>query len=240
VGLSTLLDPEAIAACVATNVRERAPRADVSYVAFADPSGGRHDRFTLAIAHREHDQALLDLIRAWAPPFNPSGVIAEAATLLKQYGVTRVESDRYSAEFAAEAFRANGIEHRAADRDRSGLYLELLPLVNSARAVLLDDPELLRELRGLERRRGHSGRDRVDHRAGASDDRANAAAGALVRAAERGTPFKYWVCGENLETRSVDAIQADHDAEQKQAVETAAQWLKDELAAGGNIWFPRG
>jgi hypothetical protein len=57
-----------------------------------------------------------------------------------------------------------------------------LPLVNSGQVVLLDDPALLRELRGLERRRGTSGRDRVDHGPGGHDDRANAAAGALVGA----------------------------------------------------------
>jgi hypothetical protein len=58
----------------------------------------------------------------------------------------------------------------------------------NARAVrLLDQPDLLRELRGLERRRGVSGRDRVDHRPGAHDDLAVAAAGvlsALVKASE--------------------------------------------------------
>jgi hypothetical protein len=35
---------------------------------------------------------------------------------------------------------------------------------------------------GAERRRGTSGRDRVDHAPGGHDDRANAAAGALVGA----------------------------------------------------------
>jgi hypothetical protein len=62
----------------------------------------------------------------------------------------------------------------------------LLPLVNSARVRLLDDAELLRELRGLERRRGAT-RDRVDHRPGAHDDRAIAVTVALVQASERGT-----------------------------------------------------
>lgn len=69
--------------------------------------------------------------------------------------------------------------------DRSALYLELLPLVNADRVRLLDVPDLLRELRGLERRRGTAGRDRVDHAPGQHDDRANAAAGALVLAAGR-------------------------------------------------------
>ena len=46
-------------------------------------------------------------------------------------------------------------------------------------------PDLLRELRGLERRRGATGRDRVDHAPGQHDDRSNAAAGALVLAVGR-------------------------------------------------------
>jgi len=55
--------------------------------------------------------------------------------------------------------------------------LELLPIINSGTIELLDDDHLLRELRGLEPRRGSSGRDRVDHRPGEHDDRANVVAG---------------------------------------------------------------
>jgi hypothetical protein len=54
---------------------------------------------------------------------------------------------------------------------------ELLPIINSGAIELLDDDQLLRELRGLERRHGSSGRDRVDHRPGEHDDRANVVAG---------------------------------------------------------------
>lgn len=43
-----------------------------------------------------------------------------------------------------------------------------------------DVPERLRGLRGLERRRGPSGRDRVDHRADSHDDLANAVAGVVA------------------------------------------------------------
>ena len=93
--------------------------------------------------------------------------------------------NRYAPGFVAEHFRANGIRYNPSQRDRSQLYLEMLPILNAGRGLLLDDAELLRELRGLERRRGSSGRDRVDHRPGAHDDRANAAAGALVLASVR-------------------------------------------------------
>lgn len=178
-GVSTLLDPAAIDQGVAAGVRERAPVVGTRYVAFCDPSGGRRDKFTVGVAHRDGDRAVLDLIRWWSPPFNPSSVVAEIADLLRRYGCGRVVSDRYAGEFVAEQFRAAGIEHRASDADRSTIYLDVLSLINSGRVVLLDVPDLLRELRGLERRRGASGRDRVDHRAGAHDDIANSCCGAL-------------------------------------------------------------
>jgi hypothetical protein len=181
-GVSTFLDPDAIAACVGEGVRERPPALGISYVAFCDASGGRRDAFTLGVAHREGDRAVLDVLRAWSPPFNPAGVIAEVADVLRSYRLNRVEGDRYAGEFIAEQFRTQHMAYRPSDRDRSALYHELQPLINAERAVLLDQPELLRELRGLERRRGPSGRDRVDHPPGRHDDRANAAAGALANA----------------------------------------------------------
>jgi len=88
--------------------------------------------------------------------------------------------------------------HRSRDAarklDRSQLDLEMLPAVNAGTVELLDDPKLLREPRGLERRRGAAGRDRVDHRAGEHDDRANSVAGvvaliASLRRSEEGHVF---------------------------------------------------
>ena len=182
-GLTTLLDPDAIEACVAQGVRERAPEQGLRYVGFADPaSGSGQDAFTIAIAHQDGERAVLDVVRAWAPPFNPTGAIAEAADLLNRYGLRRVTGDGYAPDFVSEGFRSNGINYRSSKHNRSELYLELLPAVNAGRVVLLDSKALLRELRGLERRRGPSGRDRVDHRRGAHDDTANSAAGAFVLA----------------------------------------------------------
>ncbi len=60
---------------------------------------------------------------------------------------------------------------------KSDLYLGLLPVVNAGTIELPDIPELIRELLGLERRRGPSGKDRCDHGPGGFDDRANVVAG---------------------------------------------------------------
>ena len=66
-----------------------------------------------------------------------------------------------------------------APRPKSDLYLALLPAVNGELVELPNDEALLRELRVLERRRGSSGKDRVDHPRGGWDDRANAVAGVV-------------------------------------------------------------
>lgn len=157
----------------------------MKYFAFGDAASGErkgNDRFSVAVASLHHDRAVLDVLRWWPPPFNPSSVIAEIADLMRRYRITQISGDRYAPGFVAEQFRQHGITYVPSPLDRSQLYLELLPLVNSGQVVLLDVPELLRELRGLERRRGTGGRDRVDHAPGAHDDLANAAAGALVLA----------------------------------------------------------
>jgi hypothetical protein len=180
-GLSTLLDGAAIETCVVQDRRELPPSSRFAYRAFADPSGGRGDSFTVAIGHVEGHgdsaRAVLDVLRSWSPPFDPSRVIGEAGELLKRYRVADVTGDRYSGEFVVSEFRRHGISYLTAEKDRSALYLALLSTINSGRVELLDLAEALRELRTLERRTAPGGRDRVDHPRGAHDDLANSVAG---------------------------------------------------------------
>jgi hypothetical protein len=191
-GVATFLDPDALAAVVEEGVRERQPSNRARYCAFADAaSGSGKDSFAVGIAHQDGERTVLDVVRAWKPPFNPSGVIAEASDLLRRYRLWTVEGDRYAPGFVAEGFRAHGVTYRASSRTTSEQYLEALPMVNSGAVALLDEPALLRELRGLERRRGPAGRDRVDHRPGAHDDRAIAAVGALVAASAPGPIIEF-------------------------------------------------
>jgi len=210
-GVATLFDPETLDAAIVRDRRELLPTKDVTYRAFVDPSGGRSDAFTLAIGHRDGDRVVVDVVRAWRPPLNPSGVIQEAAALLKQYQVGRVVGDRYGGEFPREAFRSQGIRYDVADKPKSDLYLGLLAAVNSGSVELPDDEHLLRELRGLERRRGSSGRDRVDHRPGSHDDRANAVAGLVDLLIPRQRPCE--------EPRLILI-------DQKRGIRTFAGWLK--------------
>src|SRR4030095_2902201 len=111
---------------------------------------------------------------------------------------------------------------------KGDLYLRLLPLINSGRVRLLDHPQLLRELRGLERRRGWGGRDRVDHRRGAHDDAANAAAGAIVLAAEGALrpPVRLWGGGIRDEEDEQAERQSNHEG------------LVDRISRGGGVCMP--
>jgi hypothetical protein len=187
-GVSALFDPEMLEACVTRGVRERLPEVGVTYQAAADPSGGRRDAFTVAIGHQVGDRIVVDVVRDWTAPFNPSGVVAEAAGLCHRYRVPTIVGDAYGAEWVVEPFRQYGITYRGQAFDRSRLYLELLAIVNAQGIALPDLPPLLRELRGLERRRGVSGRDRIVPSPHEHDDRAVSVAGLAARFLERGQP----------------------------------------------------
>jgi hypothetical protein len=111
-------------------------------------------------------------------------VVSEFAAILKSYGLTYVYGDRYGAQWVADAFKRHGIDLRKSPHDRSGLYLNLLPMLNSGQARLLDLPRIRSQLLALERRtiRG-TGRDVIDHPQAGADDLINSVAGALVIAA---------------------------------------------------------
>jgi hypothetical protein len=175
---------EAIEGAVIPDRHELLPMSGVSYVAYADPSGGSSDSFTIAVAHAAKDgRAILDALRERRPPFSPDGVVREFAELLRSYGIRQVTGDRYAGEWPRERFRAHGIEYMIAEKSKSDLYRDLLPLLNSGRVELLDLPRLASQLCALERRTARSGKDSIDHAPGAHDDVANACAGSLLLAA---------------------------------------------------------
>ena len=87
---------------------------------------------------------------------------------------------RFAAQWPVEQFLKYGIVVEPSPLTRSELFLECLPMVNSGRCELLENPRLFSQLVHLERRTGPSGKDSVTHRPGSHDDLANAAAGAMV------------------------------------------------------------
>jgi len=177
--ISAAFPLEAIEACTIPGRRELMPALE-HYLAFADPSGGRHDQFTLAIAHLHGDETVvLDCIRATKPPFDPGEVVKDYVETLKRYRVSGVTGDNYGGEWPKAEFAKHGIDYRLSEKHKSDLYLSLIPVLTSRRVELLENDKLITELRRLERRRGRSGKDSIDHGARGSDDVANAVAGVV-------------------------------------------------------------
>jgi hypothetical protein len=182
--IDSFINREAVEACIAYDVRERAPIQGVRYYGFVDPSGGSADSMSLAVGHREHDVVVLDALREIKPPFSPESAVAEFSQLLKRYHVSGITGDRYAGEWPRERFREYGVSYEPAQKPKSDLYRDLLPAINSRKLDLLDDARLLTQLVSLERRTARGGRDSIDHAPGAHDDLANAVAG--VAATTRG------------------------------------------------------
>jgi hypothetical protein len=161
------------------------------YFAFVDPSGGRHDAFTLAAAHQmqDSDQIVLDAIRATRPPFDPAEVVKEYSQFLEAYGITGIVGDNYGGEWPKAEFAKHGITYDLSEKTKSELYLAAIPVFTSKRIHLLDIEKMKTEFRRLERRRGRSGKDSIDHPPRGSDDIANSVAGVIYLVSEHAGQF---------------------------------------------------
>ena len=86
---------------------------------------------TLAIAHREGDQAVLDCVRETRPPFSPDATVEAFSTLLASYRITRLTGDRYAGSWPAERFEKHGVSYTPSQLTRSEIYQAFAPAVTS-------------------------------------------------------------------------------------------------------------
>ena len=190
---------EALDAAVMPGRLELPAREGVQYVAFCDPSGGASDAMTLGIAFNDNGIATLACLREVRPPFSPDEVCDQFVADLRRYGVTVVHGDKYGAHWVVEAFAKKNMVYRHAEKSKSDLYNELIPLINSGGARLLDNEKLLVQLANLERKTMRGGKSSIYHPRGLHDDLGNAAAGALFYASSASNiaPEFVW-CGVPL------------------------------------------
>jgi hypothetical protein len=179
---------------VMTGRRELPPQNGLRYMAAVDPSGGGADAFTLAIVHAEGQGAerrvVQDVMRSWSRTRSDTvdleGAVREIAAFVKRYHLSTVYGDRYASGWVRERFQAEGLRYEEPQMtqgktepsylDKSRAYLEIEPLFAQAQVELLDHPDLIRELKLLERRPRAGGKTTVDHPRGGHDDFANAMA----------------------------------------------------------------
>ena len=176
--LETYVPAEIVAACVTPGLRVRPPQRNVSYCGACDPSGGSADSFVAGICHQEYgkDVCTIDALVEAKPPFSPEVVCKQFSELFKSYNISTIYGDKYGGIWPVEQFSKFGISYQQNALPKSDLYQDLLPILNSCRIELLDDPRLISQLCGLERRTARGGRDSIDHPPGHHDDLANVAA----------------------------------------------------------------
>lgn len=180
--LSAMYDPAVIDQAVDPDrPLELPPRADAgAYHAFVDVSGGGgKDSYSIALGHLEGERTVVDVVRSRAPKFNPQEVTAQYAELLKDYGVGRVVGDKYSGDWALNAFAKCGITYERAEKTKSELYLEAEGAFNTGRVSLPGREALLAQLKALVRKTRSGGKDSVDTDAGQPEDEANVVAGLI-------------------------------------------------------------
>ena len=179
--ISAFLDDATIEAAIDYGRPEQLPpRADTNYGCFVDASGGRHDAYTIAIAHQQGDRIVVDVCYGRHPPFNPQQITEQFADLARQYRISAVTGDAYSAEWVEQSWYSAGISYERSEKNKSEIYVESLPLWARNAVSIPNHPKLIRELRLLERRTSRIGRDAVDHGRNGSDDYANSVVGVLV------------------------------------------------------------
>jgi len=231
---------EAVVACVVTGRYALPPVAELTYEGGLDVSSGSgQEDFALSITHTASKDGqvigVLDFVHRVTPPFSPAAACAEVITHLRRYGIQQVHGDRYAKEWVREHFTQANIDYRFTDKSKSELFLELLPAINSGHVQLVDDPILISQLCGLERRSARGGRDTVDHAPGGKDDVINAVAIALVMARRRATAPALRLLNANPpDARTEQQWQEEHDKERAHA---SIKMLKYAAMSRGS-WFP--
>ena len=194
--------------CVSIGIADRPPLSGCRYRAFVDPSGGSHDSMTLAIAHKQDQLVVIDRVLERKPPFSPLSVVEQFSAILKLYRINKVDGDRYAGEWPREQFRQHGIGYEVASKSKSELYVAFLPLLTSQMVELVDQPRLIQQIVGLERRTARGGRDTVDHPPNGHDDLANVVAGVSAMFASQSSydTSLAWVGGDDLDLQQQEQL----------------------------------
>jgi hypothetical protein len=197
--LTGWIDAEILEAAIVRGRMAWPPVRDGFYVAAVDPAT-RHDDFALAILHRQPDGCIVvDRMAKWtgtkAVPLVPRVVLGEIKGILGQYGLNAAIGDQHCFDVIQQEFLELGIYYDIRNfgaQTRAEIFGNLKHLLFQRRIQLLDDPELLRQLRHLHEEK--TARGQIDVRAigGVHDDLAVAvalAATELVKQPTRPTPF---------------------------------------------------
>lgn len=179
--LSAMYDPAMIDKAVNSDRPLEIPAvSDVEYMAFVDVAGGGgKDSYSLAIGHEENEKVIVDVVRSRVPKFNPDEVTAQYCELLKKYGISKVIGDKFSGDWASNAFAKHGVDYERSEKTKSELYLEAESPFNTERVDIPEKEILTTQFKNLIRKTRSGGKDSVDTDSGQPEDEANVVAGVI-------------------------------------------------------------
>jgi hypothetical protein len=129
---------------------------------------------------------------------------------MREYRCGKIVGDKYGAQWTIEAFAKQNVRYEQSKRDRSAVYMDLLPLVTSGRARVIDDPKLISEGAALERRTFSTGRERIDP-GPSHDDHINSAALAMTLADSKKQPIRFSPAAlARLHTQKINRYGSSH------------------------------
>lgn len=179
--LSAMYDPAMIDRAVNSDrPMEISVSSDKEYKAFVDVAGGGgKDSYAVAIGHVENEKAVIDVVRSRRPKFNPDSVTEQYANLVRQYGISTVYGDKFSGDWASNAWDKHGVRYEKSAKTKSELYLEAESPFNTERIDIPAKDLLVMQLKNLIRKTRSGGKDSVDTDSGQPEDEANVIAGAV-------------------------------------------------------------
>ncbi len=177
VGISAAIDPVLIDQAVRSEPMVIPPQSGFRYGYGVDTAGLGQSEFTWEVNHWENGRVVVDLINGRGRRFmrgvDLQGTVRACCNDVRPYGALEVMGDHYGGEWPPEAFRREGMGYKVAEKSKSDLYIELIPLFLAGKIEIPPDPELVRQLKLLQRRTGSQGRDIIEKPKGSHDDRAN-------------------------------------------------------------------
>jgi hypothetical protein len=172
---------------------------DGFYLAALDPAS-RHNDFALAILHRSSDgKIIVDCVVRWkgtkTAPLVFRKVLGEIKSILDDYRINSAVGDQFCSDVIRQDLLELGVPYEICTfgpQTRAKIFTNLKHLLVQGKIELLEDPELLRQLRNLREERTDRGQIDVRPSGGMKDDLAVAvalAASELTKRPSRPPPF---------------------------------------------------
>ena len=180
--------PEILDPCIVRGRRQLPRCPDMNYIAAIDPASRKND-FALAIVHRlPNGMIVVDRVERWAGtkkfPLPFESVLDQNKEILESYGINSVTGDQYYCDAISQQLLNLGIVYKIftfGSQTRGTLSTQLKHLLVQGKIGILDDVELLRELRNL--REEKTPRGQIDVRPATGNDDAAVALALAVNEA---------------------------------------------------------